>query len=169
MKNNALLFKWSGKMVLTNSLGLIVCFDYFEPTLGQFRPNLGPKWPNMTPSNFFVIFMDKLNSEDETIWKSWSLVLFIFIWPSWTYFGPILGHFWITYGPNLGFNTQYMNFYMKKNALLFNWSRKMVLTDSVDQIMCFWLFLANFGPILVQFRSKMAKYDPVKPVSKIFM
>ena len=30
-------------------------------------------------------------------------------------------------------------------------------------------FWANFGPILVQFRSKMGKFDPVKPVSKTFM
>ena len=28
---------------------------------------------------------------------------------------------------------------------------------------------ANFGPILAQFRPKMAKYDSVNPVSKIFM
>ena len=45
----------------------------------------------------------------------------------------------------------------------------MVLTDSVDQIVCFGLSRANFGPILAQFRPKMHKYDPVKPVSKIFM
>ena len=45
----------------------------------------------------------------------------------------------------------------------------MVLTDSVDLIVCIWLFWANFGPILAQFRPKMPKYDPVKPVSKIFM
>ena len=85
-------------------------------------------------------------SEDETIWKSWFLVLFISIWPSWTYFGPILGQFWITYGPNLGFNTKCTNFHMKINALFFKWSGKMELTDSVDKIVCFWPFCANFGP-----------------------
>ena len=62
-----------------------------------------------------------------------------------------------------------MNFYMKNNALLFKWSGKMVLIDSVSLIVCFKLFWANFGPILAQFWPKMAKYDPVKPVSKIFM
>ena len=89
--------------------------------------------------------------------------------PFWIYFGPILGQIWITYGPNLGFNTKCMNFHMKNNALHFKWSRKMVLTDSVDQIVCFWLSRANFGPILAQFSPKMSKYDPVKPFSKIFM
>ena len=87
----------------------------------------------------------------------------------WTYFGPILGQFWITYGPNLGFNTKCMNFHMKNNALLFKWSGKMVLTDSIGLIVCFWLFLVNFEPILAQFLPKMTKYDPVKTVSKIFM
>ena len=55
---------------------------------------------------------------------------------------------------------------MKNNALLFKWSGEMVFTDSIE---CFWLFWANLGPILAQFRPKMAKYDPIKPVSKIFM
>ena len=58
---------------------------------------------------------------------------------------------------------------MKNNALLFKWSGKMVLTDSVGLIVCFGLFWVNFWPILAQFRPKMAKYDPFKPVSKIFM
>ena len=70
---------------------------------------------------------------------------FIF-WPFLIYFGPILGQIWITYGPNLGFNTKCMNFHMKNNALLFKWSRKMVLTDSVDQIVCFWLSRPNLVP-----------------------
>ena len=44
----------------------------------------------------------------------------------------------------------------------------MVLTDSVDLVVCFWLFWANIGPILAQFRPKMPKYDPVKPVGMNF-
>ena len=112
MKNDAQLFKWTRKMVLTDSIGLMVCF-----------------------------------------------------WLFWTNFGSVLDYLWA----KLGLQYPILELLYKKNALLFNWSRKMVLTDSVDQIMCFWLFLANFGPILVQFRPKMAKYDPVKPVSKIFM
>ena len=106
----------------------------FGPILAQFRPKITKYDPVKQVSK---IFRYNLYSEDETIWKSWFLVLFISIWPSWTYFGPILGQFWITYGPNLGFNTQYMNFYMKNNALLFKWSEKIVLTDSVSLIVCF--------------------------------
>ena len=160
---------WSRTKVLTGSICLIVCFwpfwVNFRPIFAEFRP----KMCKYDPIKLFCkIFMDKMNSEDETLLKSWSLVLFITIWPFWTYFGPFLGQFWITYGPNLGFNTQYMHFYMKNNALLFKWSEKMVLTDSVSLIVCFWLFCANFGPILAQFRPKIAKYGPVKQVSKIF-
>ena len=70
--------------------------------------------------------------------------------PFWIYFGPILGQIWITYDFGLGFNTQYMNFYMKNNALLFKWSGKMVLTDFIGLIVCFWLFWANLGPIFAQ-------------------
>ena len=77
-----------------------------------------------------------------------------------------MGPFWITYGPHLGFNTKCMMFHMKNNALLFKWSGEMVLADSVDLIVYVW---ANYEPILAQFRPKMPKYDPVKPVSKIFM
>ena len=58
---------------------------------------------------------------------------------------------------------------MKNDAPLFQWSKKMVLTNSLGLIVCFWLFWTNLGPILAQFRPKMAKYDPVKPVSKIFI
>ena len=60
MKNNALLFKWSGKIVLTDSVNLIVCFSYFGPILGQSWPNLGPKWPNMTLSTLFLKFSCKI-------------------------------------------------------------------------------------------------------------
>ena len=83
----------------------------------------------------------------------------------WTYNGSVLDYLWA----NLDVITQYMNFYMKNNALLFKWSGKMVLTDFIGLIVCFWLFWANFEPIFAQFRPKMAKYDPAKPVSKIFM
>ena len=62
---------------------------------------------------------------------------------------------------------------MKNNARLFKWSGKIVETDSKGLIVCFGdilgQFWVNFGPILAKFRPKMVKYDPVKPISKIFM
>ena len=54
----------------------------------------------------------------------------------WTNFRSDLDYLW----NNLGFNTKCMNFHIKNNALLFKWSGKMVLTDSVDLIVCIWLF-----------------------------
>ena len=84
------------------------------------------------------------------------------------HFGPILDSFGLLMSQNLSlipkfvFNTQYMSFHMKNNALLFKWSRKIVLTKSISLIVCF----GYLGLILAQFRPKMAKYDPVKPVLK---
>ena len=58
MKNNALLFKWSGKMVLADPVDLIVCFwpfwANFGPILAQFRTKM-PKYDPFKP--FFKIFM----------------------------------------------------------------------------------------------------------------
>ena len=108
---------------------------------------------------FFFLF--------RALWRRNSLMDFwsFIFWPFWIYFGPILGQIWISYGPYLGFNTKCTNFWMKNNALLFengpNWL--------CGQNSAFWLFKANFGPILAQFRPKMPKCDPVKLVSKIFI
>ena len=154
-------------MALIGSTDLIVCFGHFG---SMFWTNLGPIYAKMAKydcekASFYnlqaktCIKRIKLSEiVDFCLFYIYLTILHLF----WTNFGSVLDYLWT----NLGFNTKSMNSHMKNNALLFKWSVKMVLTDSVDLILYVW---ANFGPILAQFRHKMSKYDPVKQVSKIFM
>ena len=82
----------------------------------------------------------------------------------WTNFGLLLNYL----RTKFGLQYQVHELLHEKQLSAFKWSRKMVLTDFVDLVVCFWLFWANLGPILAPFRPKMPKYDPVKPVGMNF-
>ena len=64
LQNHTQLFKFDWKMVLFSTLGIDMWFwsfwTYFGSILGQFWPNFGPKWANMTLSSQFLKFSCKI-------------------------------------------------------------------------------------------------------------
>ena len=103
MKNTALLFKWSQKMVLIGSTDLIVCFGHFG---SMFWTNLGPIYAKMAKydcekASFYnlqaktCIKRIKLSEiVDFRLFYIHLTILHLF----WTNFGSVLDYLWTKFG-----------------------------------------------------------------------
>ena len=103
MKNDALLFKWSQKMVLIGSTDLIVCFGHFG---SMFWTNLGPIYAKMAKydcekASFYnlqaktCIKRIKLSEiVDFCLFYIYLTILHLF----WTNFGSVLDYLWTKFG-----------------------------------------------------------------------
>ena len=103
MKNDALLFKWSQKMVLIGSTDLIVCFGHFG---SMFWTNLGPIYAKMAKydcekASFYnlqaktCIKRIKLSEiVDFCLFYIHLTILDLF----WTNFGSVLDYLWTKFG-----------------------------------------------------------------------